>query len=668
MGVRLTEGGASVAVWSAGAEAVWFCLFDPAGDREIARYRLLGRDGDVFHGFVPGVGPGALYGLRADGPWDPARGHRFDPAKLLADPYATRIDRPFAFAPELAAPRPHALDTAGFMPRCVVEDFDAPHEHSARKRPRPRAPGLIYETPVRAFSMRRDDIAPQLRGTLGALAQPAAIDHLLKVGVTHVELMPVAAWMDEPHLVHLGLANAWGYNPVCMMALDPRIAPGGLDDLSALTARLRAAGIGVLLDVVFNHTAESDLEGPTLSMRGLDNAAYYMRQRDDPGALVNDTGCGNTLACNRPHVTRLLMDTMRHFVERAGVDGFRFDLAPVLGRRDDGFDPHAPLIVAMTQDPVLRDAIHVAEPWDVGPGGYQLGAFPTPFLEWNDRWRDDVRRFWRGDFGAIGAFATRLAGSRDIFAHVHRPPSASVNFVAAHDGFTLRDLVSYEAKHNAANGEHNRDGANINHSWNNGVEGPAGPAIEAARERDVRALIATTLLSFGTPMLTAGDEFGRTQAGNNNAYCQDNDLTWLDWAHADSALIAFTGALARLRARLRILQSDARLTGAALPGSHFPDASWLRLDGTPKQGDDWVDGDCVVLLTACPGPHGVERALFCFNRAREARSIALPEHRPGWRWRLALDSARAICGDDADSFDGCLHARSVSVMIEERAG
>ncbi len=485
LGVRLLDDGASVAVYSRHADAIFFCLFDEAGERETQRWRLSVRDGDVFHGFVPGVKAGARYGLRADGPWEPARGHRFDPAKLLIDPYATRLDRVVAWSPELSLPRERAQDTARFMPRAVVEEAPAPASRLAGSR---RAPRLIYELPVRAFTMLRDDVPQELRGTLGGLTQPQMIDHLVRLGVSHVELMPVTAWMDEPHLVKLGLSNAWGYNPASFMALDPRLAPGGMADLRAAVGKLHAAGIAVLLDVVFNHTAESDLEGPTLSLRGLDNATYYLHQTDAPGALVNDTGCGNTFACNRPAGVRLVMDSMRRFVEGAGIDGFRFDLAPVLGRSETGFSAQAPLLSAIAQDPVLRDVMLIAEPWDIGPGGYQLGGFPAPFMEWNDRYRDDVRRFWRGEFGAIGAFATRLAGSRDVFGRSHRPPSASVNFTAAHDGLALRDVVTYSHKRNEANGEENRDGSSVNHSWNHGDRRSRGRGDRAgARPRCARA-------------------------------------------------------------------------------------------------------------------------------------------------------------------------------------
>ena len=661
LGVRLMEGGASVAVFSHHAEAIWFCLFDEDGEREIERWRLSGRDGDVFHGFVPRVTRGARYGLRADGPWEPKQGHRFDPLKLLIDPYATRLDRPCVWTAELSLPRDHAVDTAHMLPKGVIEDeFPAMERLVSSRKP----PNLIYELPVRAFTALRGDVRQPLRGTLVGLMQQGCLDHLLRLGVSHVELMPINAWMDEPHLVKLGLSNAWGYNPANYFALDPRIAREGLSDLRAVVDRLHGAGIAVLLDVVFNHTAESDLDGPTLSLRGLDNASYYLHGANAPGVLVNDTGCGNTLACNRPAGVRLVMDSMRHFVERAGIDGFRFDLAPVLGRSETGFSAHAPLLSAITQDPVLRDVMLIAEPWDIGPGGYQVGAFPAPFMEWNDRYRDDVRRFWRGEFGALGAFATRIAGSRDIYGRNHRPASASVNFAAAHDGFSLRDVVTYAHKHNYANGEDNRDGSSVNHSWNHGVEGPADELTERRRDRDVRAMLATTILSLGAPMITAGDEFGRTQRGNNNAYCQDNAITHLDWTDADQSLIDFTAALVRLRARLAMFCADEPLQGQT-SGDQQSGAVWLRLDGSPKQHGDWIDGDCLVLLNACRDEEETQRAIIAYNRAYEARALMLPEARPGWRWICALDSASGDCGGDTPAVH-TIGARSVSVLIETR--
>jgi glycogen operon protein len=674
LGVTLWEGGAVFAVFSQQAYAIDVCLFEAGGAHEgaheRARWRLRGRDGDVRFGFIPGVRVGDLYGLRAHGPFAPERGLRFDPAKLLVDPYATRIDRPFVFDEAL---RIHGADTAELAPRGVVE---APAAHGAPAvLPPARAPGFIYEMNVRSWSMLDECVPQEARGTLRALACPASVERLRRLGVTHVEAMPLHAWIDEPHLARLGLRNAWGYNPVSFMALDPRLAPGGWEDLRAACAALRAAGIGLIVDVVFNHTGEGDAHGPTLSLRGLDEGLYYRFTPE--GGLANDAGCGNALACARAPVVRLLMSALRRLA-RAGVEGFRFDLAVSLGRGRGGFSPEAPLFAAIAQDPLLRGRVLIAEPWDIGPGGYRLGAFPAPFLEWNDRYRDDVRRFWRGDEGALGAFATRICGSQDVFGPRHRPPSASVDFICAHDGFTLRDLVSFERKRNLANGEAGRDGAEENFSWNCGVEGEANAEIEAARARDMRALLATLFLSRGTPMLTAGDECGRTQAGNNNAYCQDGPQFWLDWANADMELFAFVAGLARLRARHGAFWTDGYLEtdeaecegsgGAGFGGAGFGGASvrarWLRADGAPMRGEDWRDGDLLALMCACGQGDALERMLLIFHRGRSAQAFRAPAPRPGHRWRVAFDSATAEPFGQSMDLDGEVAPRSVILARE----
>ena len=664
LGVTLNEDGGCAAVFSRHAETVWLCTFDPDGGKERERWRLKGRDGAFFHGFVPGLKAGDHYGLRADGPYEPSRGHWFDPAKLLADPYAKRIDRAYRFAAELSAPRAANIDTASFVPRAIIEGRPEPQTPFAGATKPPR---LIYEVAVKAFTKLHPDVPVDLRGTLRGLSHPVCLDHLVRLGVSHVELMPIFAWLDERHLPPLGLSNAWGYNPVVMMALDPRLAPAGLEDLRHAVQSLHGAGISVLLDVVFNHTAESDVLGPTLSMRGLDNASYYRHDAD--GRLVNNTGCGNTLDCDSEPVKGLVLDTMRYFVEYAGIDGFRFDLATVMGRSASGFSPQAPLLQAIMDDPVLSNVELIAEPWDVGPGGYQLGGFPAPFNEWNDKYRDDVRRFWKGEFGAIGDFATRLAGSADIFESSRPAPSASINFVAAHDGFTLRDLVSYASKRNDANGEGNRDGTDANFSWNNGADGDdVDQAIRARRLCDIRALLATLLLSRGTPMLTAGDEFGRTQRGNNNAYAQDNETIWLDWATADTDLAAFTAALVQMRGTLAPLHADRFLTGKPEADDGLPDVAWWRADGRPMQTEDWSHGDVLGLTLTCFEQNKVERVLLAFNRSRQRQALTLPEPRPGFVWSLALDSASGFARFDAkqNRFTGEADVRSVMLLVETK--
>jgi isoamylase len=575
LGVTLTKGGVNVAVWSAAAEAIDVCLFDEAGHEE--RIRLPERTGEVFHGHVEGIGAGARYGLRAHGAYAPERGLRFDPTKLLVDPYAVALDGPFRLDPVLFAKPEAGLDSAGVMPKCVVTG-PAPAGPPPLLLPWDRT--IIYEAHVRGLTRLHPDVPEQLRGTFAALACPPVIAHLQGLGITTLELLPSAAWIDERHLPPLGLTNYWGYNPVAFCAPDPRLAPGGWAEVRSAVRALAEAGIEVVLDVVLNHTGEGDALGPTLSLRGFDNAGYYRLDPEDPARYVDDAGTGNTLALDRPQGVRLAMEALRTWARRGGVSGFRFDLATVLGRRANGFDPAAPLLTAIGQDPELRGLKLIAEPWDCGPGGHQLGRFPAAFGEWNDRFRDGVRRFW-GGFGATrGELAARLAGSQDVFAERGRP-SRSVNFITAHDGFTLADLVSYAAKHNEANGEQGRDGTDGNWSWNGGVEGPTDdPEIRARRLADQRALLATLVLARGTPMLSMGAELGQSQGGNNNAYAQDNATSWIDWAAADPDLAKFVGGLTAARAEHLALRQDRFLTGEAQE-SPFPDVAWFDADGEP---------------------------------------------------------------------------------------
>ncbi|AEG48283.1 glycogen debranching enzyme GlgX [Sphingobium chlorophenolicum L-1] len=575
LGLEIHARGTRFRVHSPDAEQLWLCLFD--GDGRETRLPMA-RDGEgVWSIDAPGVGQGAHYGFRADGPFDPGAGLWFDPDKLLLDPYATEIDRAFGYDSALAARRGQGGDTGPLTPKGVVRASLPPVSAAP---PLFRPGGLIYEVQVRGFTMLHPDIPEAQRGTIAALGHPAVIDHLRRLHVSAVELMPVNAWIDERHLAPLGLRNAWGYNPVSYFALDPRLAPGGMAELRGAVQALHEAGIGVILDMVYNHDGESDVLGPTLSLRGLDARSYFRHESD--GRLINDTGTGNSIDCNHPVGRRLILDSLCHFVSEAGVDGFRFDLAPALGRLPMGFDPQAPLLEAMRADPLLADRILIAEPWDIGPGGYRLGEFGAGWLEWNDRYRDDMRRFWRRDRGVIGALATRLAGSSDIFGHA--PATRTVNFLAAHDGFTLADLTAYAHKHNEANGEQNRDGHGENFSWNNGVEGPADdPAVNDARRRDIKALLGTLFCSRGTIMLTAGDEFGRSQRGNNNAYAQDNVIGWIDWAVRDREIEAYAFALASLRAS----QPDLNDTGWLSQ----EDVEWLDERGHPLTVAQWEEAD-----------------------------------------------------------------------------
>jgi glycogen operon protein len=526
-GAQVTGGSTSFRVRSPHATTLWLCLFE--GEAEL-RHPMV-RDGDDWVLTIGRDLAGARYGYRAEGEWAPGQGCWFDPAKLLVDPYAVELDRRFEQHPALAE---YGADTASIVPRAVVQ---ASLPEVPPQPPRFQRGGLIYELAVAGFTALRPDVPLKRRGTVAALAHPAVIAHLQKLRITAVELMPIIAWIDERHLPPLGLANHWGYNPVAMMALDPGLCPGGVVELRETVSALHDAGIGVILDIVLNHSGESDTQGGVLSLRGLDNGAYA---HAPDGSLINDTGCGNTLDFANLHVRELALATLRHFVRHCGVDGFRFDLAPVLAR-GPGFDPAAPIFAEIAADPCLSDRVMIAEPWDIGPGGYRLGNFPEDWLEWNDRYRDDVRRFWRGD-GAANVLATRMAGSSDIFGSNCR----SVNFLAAHDGFALADTVAYEHRHNEANGEGNRDGHGENYSWNNGIEGPTDdPDVLASRAADLRALLGTLFTSTGTVMLTAGDEFGRGQGGNNNAYCQ-----WLpiDWAARDLELEDYTSRLSAERA------------------------------------------------------------------------------------------------------------------------
>ncbi len=642
LGARPEKGGVRFGVYAPDATAVSVCLFDAHDhDRQTATIALLkGRNG-IWTGHAAGIGAGQRYGLRADGPYDPHKGHWFDPAKLLVDPFATRLDRPFAQHADLRAPREHATgtDTAPLVPKAIVEAAPAARGGHI-SAPAFRPGGMVYELNVRGFTKLHPDVPEAERGTLAALGHPALIAHLKRIGAAAVELLPLAAWIDEPHLGPLGLRNAWGYNPVAFMAPDPRLAPNGIADLRKATDALRAEGISTILDVVFNHTGEGDRHGATLSLRGLAGARAFRHGHHDE--LVNNTGTGNTLACDDPFVMRLVLDSLRHLVAQGGVDGFRFDLATVLGRTSHGFRPDAPLLAAICADAVLKTRILIAEPWDIGPGGYQLGNFPAPFLELADRYRDDMRMFWRGDPGKLGVLATRLAGSSDIYAGHGATRTRTVNFIAAHDGFTLADLVAYERKHNEANGERNRDGHNENYSWNNGAEGPVRDReIAAARDSDVRALLSTLFASRGTVFMQAGDEFGRTQNGNNNAYAQDNEISWVNWAARDHALEEHVARLAAIRRDWPHLCATSFFLGEREPGSSFADVTWLHADGTVIDGDEWnVPGaSALTMVIAHPDIADGPRLATIFNRGWHPLKVSLPQ-REKFGWTALIEGPR----------------------------
>jgi glycogen operon protein len=639
LGATITPKGVDFAVYSRNASGIDLCLFADRGDHELSRLPMTRGDDDVWRLSIDNLGEGARYGYRAHGDYAPDSGLWFDPAKLLVDPYAIELDAAFIYEPSLGV---FGAETSDLVPKTLVTDC----AEIPSQEPLFTPGGLIYEVNVRAMTMLHPDIPETERGTVKALAHPLIIDHIKKLGVSAIELMPITAWIDERHLPPLHLRNSWGYNPVALMALDPRLCPGGIEELAETVKALHAEGIGVILDLVFNHSGESDQMGATLSMRGLDSPAYYRTPEGRPGLLVNDTGCGNTLACDSPVVHDLVVETLRHFVRHAGIDGFRFDLAPIMGRNRDGFSADAPLLTAIRTDPLLADRVLIAEPWDIGPGGYQLGNFPQKFLEWNDRARDDIRMFWRGDAGKIGNFATALAGSSDIFSSNGGTATRSVNFIAAHDGFSLMDLVSYEHKHNELNGEDNRDGHNENYSWNNGVEGDsADPAILSARRRDLAAFLATLFASRGTIMLMAGDELGRTQRGNNNAYAQDNPLTWIDWQHIDHDLLTQANQLGAIRKRFGVFHETAFLTSE--------DVEWLTPQGVPMQISDWENPDFgafTMLLRTTDRQTGQKaRLAIVFNRTRQDVAVSLPDCISGWQ---------ALSGSGMQ-----IAARSVSIFV-----
>ncbi|MCI4678713.1 glycogen debranching protein GlgX [Rhodoblastus acidophilus] len=664
LGLSLAGGGANIAVFSETAHQIDLCLFDASGRFELARLALPGRTGPIFHGFVPGMSAGALYGLRAHGPWRPEEGLRFNANKLLLDPFALAIDRPARLHDSLFD---FDSDSGPFAPKAIA----AAPPFARPNRPKiPWSETIIYELHARGFTRALGSLPEKARGTFAGLAHPAAIAHLKLLGVTTLELMPCAASIDERHLRDAGLTNYWGYNPIAFRAPDPRLAPGGWREVRESVATLQDAGFEVLIDVVLNHSGESDAGGPTLSLRGLDNAVYYRLDPADAALYVNDAGCGNILRFDHPAPLRLAMDALRAWALYGGVDGFRFDLATTLARRPEGFDPHAPLLAAIAQDPVLRDLKLIAEPWDIGSGGYQIGRFPPLWGEWNDAFRDAARKFWRGDSGMIGEMATRIAGSSDLFAG-RKPPTRSVNFVTAHDGFTLADLVAFERKHNEANGEDNRDGTDANHSWNNGAEGEtADERILAARRRDQRNLLAALLLSRGAPMLSMGAELGQSQRGNNNAYAQDNETAWLDWSRADGRLIAFARALIALRKTTPALTQDRFLTGAAPDGHEHADVEWRGDDGEILTPAQWRDDERRFLgaFFAADG----SRAGVLFNAGGHGAHFRLPQPRENHFWRRALDTQAEDGAGDGASFD-CgetliVAPRSTLVLIETPDG
>ena len=651
LGASYDGKGVNFALFSAHATGVELCLFDAQGRRETDRIRLPRRTDQIWHVYVEGLRPGQLYGYRVHGPYDPRHGHRFNPAKLLIDPYARQLYGRIRWHDALFGYRPGAhradltidrRDSAPMMPKCVVED---PTHHWGDDRP-PRRPGsdtIIYEAHVKGLTRLHPDVPPALRGTYDALGHPAVIEHLVKLGITTLELLPVHAFADDRFLVEKGLRNYWGYSPLAYFAPEPRYLgdAGGVGLKSAIRA-LHDAGIEVVLDVVYNHTAEGNHVGPTLSFRGIDNAVYYKLSPENPRHNWDCTGTGNTLDLDHPRVLQMVLDSLRYWVEAYHVDGFRFDLASTLARNPFDFSQRAAFLQACLQDPVLNRVKLIAEPWDVGSGGYQVGGFPIPFSEWNDQFRDTTRAFWRSDPGQLPRLTQVMTGSREIFEPSGRGPWASVNFVTAHDGFTLQDLVSYNERHNEANGENNQDGHAHNVSWNCGIEGPTDdPEILKLRARQKRNLIATLLLSQGMPMLLMGDELSRAQGGNNNAYAQDNEISWVNWQddNLDPEFLNFVQTLIALRKRYDAFRRRDFLTGAIVPANRLKDVYWLAPEGREMTTDDWAEGlrRTLGMQLGNDAPDR-QRFLILLNAAPEAVAFNLAKQ-PDGHWVQVFDTA-----------------------------
>jgi glycogen operon protein len=654
--------GVNFALFSAHATRVELCLFDETGRRELERVEMPEYTNEIWHCYLPDARPGQVYGYRVHGPYEPTQGHRFNPNKLLLDPYARAHVgdlrwSPEVFGYEMGAPGEDLTfdrrDSAPFMPKCRVIDPAFTWGHD-------RHPciaweqSIFYEAHVRGFTMRHPLVPPAQRGTFAGLGGKPIVDYIRALGVTSVELLPVHTFINDDYLLDKGLTNYWGYNTIGFFAPDPRYAASkafAFAEFKQMVARLHDAGIEVILDVVYNHTAEGNQRGATLSFKGIDNASYYRLMPEQKRFYINDTGTGNTLNLSHPRVLQMVTDSLRYWVTDMHVDGFRFDLATILAREPDGFDEGGGFLDSCLQDPILNSVKLIAEPWDCGPGGYQVGRFPPGWAEWNDRYRDTVRSFWKGDAGMAPELASRLTGSRDKFGHRGRKPWASVNFITAHDGFTLTDVVSYNAKHNTANGENNQDGSDNNLSWNCGVEGPTDdPAINALRERQKRNMLATLLLSQGTPMLLAGDEFGRTQRGNNNAYCQDNEIGWLDWDITDEgqALLAFVRQLTELRHQFPTLRRGRFLTGERDLELGVKDCTWVNATGREMQAADWANAHlrCLgMLIDGRAQATGIRRPahdatfLLLFNAYHDLVAFTVPLVAGGDAWRRLLDTS-----------------------------
>ncbi|MBR0641326.1 glycogen debranching protein GlgX [Roseomonas hellenica] len=686
LGATWDGGGTNFALFSANATKVEVCLFDGGGRTEIGRFTLPEYTDEVFHGYVPEVGPGAYYGFRVHGPYEPDQGHRFNPNKLLLDPYARAHAGGITWDPAVFGYTIGAegddlsfdeRDSAPFMPKCVVVDpeFDWKGEPSRAAIPWPRT--VFYETHVKGFTKLHPGVPEPLRGTYAGLGTKAVIDHIKSIGVTSVELLPIHTFLDDDYLLEKGLRNYWGYNSIGFFAPDPRYAadvPNSLREFKEMVARFHDAGLEVILDVVYNHTAEGNERGATLSFKGIDNASYYRLLPEQKRYYINDTGTGNTVNLSHPRVIQMVTDSLRYWVSEMHVDGFRFDLGTILAREPDGFDTQSGFLKACQQDPLLGTVKLVAEPWDCGPGGYQVGGFPPGWAEWNDTFRDTTRAFWKGD-ALPSELAPRLTGSGDKFNHRGRKPWASVNFITAHDGFTLNDTVTYNDKHNEANGEGNKDGHSDNRSWNCGFEGPTDdPTINALRERQIRNMLSTLLLAQGTPMLLAGDEFGRTQNGNNNAYCQDNEISWFNWdiGAKGQALIRFVQKLTALRQEYAVLRRSRFFTGEHNADLDVKDVTWMSADGTELSQDAWNDGAmrCFgMMVDGRAQATGIVRRgmdatlLLVVNAHHDGVEVKLPPSPGGTGWVLRLDTNDPAADGAAFEFGGSYVATGRSLLL-----
>jgi isoamylase len=675
LGATWDGSGTNFALFSAHAEKVELCLFSDSGRKEIDRIALPEFTHEVWHGYLPDVRAGQLYGYRVYGPYEPERGHRFNHHKLLLDPYAKAIEGEihwhdalfgYVVGHDKADLSFDKRDSARYMPKCRVVE---PAFTWGRDRPGqiPWHETIVYEMHVKGFTKRHPHVAQSERGTFAGLTAPEVVGYLKDLGVNAVELLPVHAFVHDRHLVERGLRNYWGYNSIGFFAPHPEyLAKGGINDFKIFVQVMHEAGIEVILDVVYNHTAEGSRMGPTLCFRGIDNKCYYYLMDGDERHYNDFTGTGNALEIRHPAVLRMVTDSLRYWVQEMRVDGFRFDLATTLARVNGVYDKHAGFLDAVAQDPVLSSVKLIAEPWDTGPGGYQVGNFPPGWAEWNDRYRDTVRRFWKGDEGMLPELASRLSGSSDIFDHQGRRPWASINFVTAHDGFTLHDLVSYNDKHNEANKEDNRDGSDNNHNWNCGHEGPTDdPEILALRRRQMRNMMATLLLSQGVPMITAGDELARSQGGNNNTYCQDGEINWIDWegiGENGHNLLAFTKRLIALSHDHIVFHRSRYFHGTIIPGTEVKDVTWLRPDGEEMAEGDWTDPDARSLalllsgeaglmhLTALGEPEPDDTFFLVLNAAHEAVACRLPGE--GTRWQALVDTGTDSGFGNGDLLEG----------------